>query len=456
MYRVNAVEDARREVDFPVISCGCILRGITAKCRERKSYPMAQHFGLSERDKDIVLGGWMALAFFILGAPMSVLINVLARDMNRRSLLLSLSVAAAASALVSAGAQHVWHLVAARAALGAATSALQPLMACVLGDLYPRRSAPRWPATSASLLEEGQLLARFLRVGPDQWASGHLERASAHVLLCHRVHCSADHCSRRLAMYLSCHCGGWGGWNARGCPLCALSSESASLSARGARRVHERRRQMAAPEGPLVEGCGGYAGTRASAEERPRHPLRRTGLHAGARVLGSVRGQMCKERRELASTPVPLCQAIFGTIPWAVLSVFLSDFLAHDKVRAHAVPPQPPHAARAPPPSSSGHAQPYGGPASPPLWPGGGRGGLCGGHGGSWLYRTAGPAWTVVATGAAQVAAAGPVLWLILAPRPDSAAALGAACVAAAAGGACSGLAGPNIKALLLNTTPPP
>lgn len=128
-----------RDVKWTFLSflAGAFCVGLPQNVASASLTPMAQHFGLSERDKDIVLGGWMALAFFILGAPMSVLINVLARDMNRRSLLLSLSVAAAASALVSAGAQHVWHLVAARAALGAATSALQPLMACVLGDLYP-------------------------------------------------------------------------------------------------------------------------------------------------------------------------------------------------------------------------------------------------------------------------------------------------------------------------------
>ena len=136
---MTASSNSNRDSTLTFLSflAGAFCVGLPQNVANVNLTPMARHFGLSERDKDVYLGGWMSLSFFLVGAPLSILVNSVARNVDRRSLLLGFSTAAVASAIMSGLAQELWHLVIARAVLGAATGALQPLMACVLGDLYP-------------------------------------------------------------------------------------------------------------------------------------------------------------------------------------------------------------------------------------------------------------------------------------------------------------------------------
>lgn len=106
--------------------------------------PMARHFNLTDAERDLMLGGWMSTAFFLVGAPASVAVGVLVGRLNRKGVLLGLCCLTGLTSLFSAAAQTVWQLVVLRAVLGFATGALQPLLYSVVGDLFPPAARPAW------------------------------------------------------------------------------------------------------------------------------------------------------------------------------------------------------------------------------------------------------------------------------------------------------------------------
>ena len=122
--------------------CGAFCIGLPQNVISANLTPMARHFHLSDAERDLMLGGWMNTAFFLVGAPASVAVGVLVDRLNRKGMLLGLCCLTGLTSLLSAMAQSVWQLVALRAVLGFATGALQPLMYSVVGDLFPPAARP--------------------------------------------------------------------------------------------------------------------------------------------------------------------------------------------------------------------------------------------------------------------------------------------------------------------------
>jgi len=135
-------------------------------------------------------------------------------------------------------------------------------------------------------------------------------------------------------------------------------------------------------------------------------------------------------------------QALFGTVPWAVISVYLPDYLA----QAQGFSVQ--------------------GATLLVLLFGLGAvvGGTLGGVAGSRMYR-AGPQLVPLAVGCTQALAALPMLWLVnaplLLPAEGGAAGGGGGAVrwavfpVAVAAGFLASLTGPNLKAIMMNVNPP-
>jgi MFS family permease len=97
---------------------------------------MARDFGFDDQQRDQKLGGDIALAFFVLGAPASLVVGCLA-DTYNRARLLALTVALGEGAcLATYGVQTYRQLYVCRAVTGVALGGALPLIYSVLGDLY--------------------------------------------------------------------------------------------------------------------------------------------------------------------------------------------------------------------------------------------------------------------------------------------------------------------------------
>lgn len=98
---------------------------------------IASEFGLDDMQRDTMLGGDIAIAFFMIGVPASFIVGCLADVLNRRSLLFLWVIligegACIATFWVRTYSQLYW----CRALTGAAVGGALPLIYSVLGDYY--------------------------------------------------------------------------------------------------------------------------------------------------------------------------------------------------------------------------------------------------------------------------------------------------------------------------------
>ncbi|GLC48102.1 hypothetical protein PLESTB_000715300 [Pleodorina starrii] len=99
----------------------------------------AHYFGLSERQKDTLLGGALMAAFFAVGAPAALLVGWLTDrgDINRRTLLFWVVVVGETPCLLTYWVRSYWQFFLLRALTGVAVGGCFPLVFSLLGDLYP-------------------------------------------------------------------------------------------------------------------------------------------------------------------------------------------------------------------------------------------------------------------------------------------------------------------------------
>ena len=98
---------------------------------------VAEEFGLDDREKDLYLGGYLQLAFFIVGAPASLLIGWLADKTPRVRLLAVVVAIGEGPCLGTYWVETYWQLFAARALTGVAVGGCLPLLFSICGDLFP-------------------------------------------------------------------------------------------------------------------------------------------------------------------------------------------------------------------------------------------------------------------------------------------------------------------------------
>ena len=87
---------------------------------------VAEEFGLSEREKDVMLGGRLQLAFFLVGSPASLLIGYLADDVPRLRLFALVVLVGEGPCLGTYWVETYWQLFAVRALTGVAVGGCLP------------------------------------------------------------------------------------------------------------------------------------------------------------------------------------------------------------------------------------------------------------------------------------------------------------------------------------------
>jgi MFS family permease len=475
---------------------------------------IAKSFGLDAASRDVVLGGWMSSAFFIVGAPMSLIFGILADRTTRTQLFFLMCAAAAAINFGTGMAFAVDQLLVLRACLGAVYGALNPVLFSMVGDMYAA-SARSSMASYFSLAVGGgtaigQMLAGvFSRFG---WRLPYFVVAAGSVLACFALVSFAVEPQRGAADAAGTSSGPRSSVpsvsgstqvaHAAGSDEAvssavkhryAVSASSSSSSGPGSgpspntaerggsssgggtnaaassvpsERTSVKEKAAAATAGAgsgAADGVGSSAGAAAAAgaasgdagtgmaspQTHSQQPLQH-GERLGPREflallrtsLLQLRVQM---RRVLAvqSNILVFAQALFGTIPWSVITVYLPDYLAQEQ--GFSVP----------------------GATLLVLLFGIGAvvGGVAGGLLGSRLYKR-GPSLMPLVFGLTQAASALPMLWLInaqLLTYPEGHAAKGGAgqgeggsvrwqvFPVAITAGLFASLTGPNLKAILMN-----
>jgi MFS family permease len=470
---------------------------------------IASAFGLTPSEKDVILGGWMSTAFFIVGAPMSIVFGILADRAVRVQLFLLMCAAAAAINFGTAFAFSIYQLLVLRACLGAVYGALNPVLFSMVGDMF----SPSSRASIASYFSLavgggtaiGQMFAGVLsKLG---WRFPYIVVASGSVLSCfvllaialEPIRGGADNASASSSSAVGASSGTLGGSSSSSAsglltPGPSQGEQGSTSSSLIGSAIKHRHHTAAGGEGGSEGSASSSSGTGAmsvaSTAARVRRNVSPNTMENGgvsslaapassaaavsegpasgdtsssstgsisssssssssasseklsarefARLLlvslSQLRGQL---QRILAvpSNVLVFSQALFGTIPWAVITVFLPDFLHQEQ--GFTVP----------------------GATLLVLLFGIGAvvGGVAGGIIGSSLYKRD-PALMPLVFGITQAASALPMLYLVNAELLVAGGNGGVKLIVyptAILAGLFASLTGPNLKAILMNANVP-
>ena len=97
---------------------------------------IADYFGFDDEERDRKLGGDIALAFFVLGAPAAFLIGFLADFCDRTQLFAATVFAGEGACMATYWTTTYWQLYACRAITGISIGGALPLIYSILGDMY--------------------------------------------------------------------------------------------------------------------------------------------------------------------------------------------------------------------------------------------------------------------------------------------------------------------------------
>jgi len=98
---------------------------------------IARDFNMTDEERDQKLGGDVAIAFFLLGAPVSLLVGALTDSFNRRNLFVAVVLFGEGPCLATAFISSYRQLFAMRALTGISVGGTVPLLYSLLGDLVP-------------------------------------------------------------------------------------------------------------------------------------------------------------------------------------------------------------------------------------------------------------------------------------------------------------------------------
>ncbi|VEU40537.1 unnamed protein product [Pseudo-nitzschia multistriata] len=404
----DRAEAGRRRWALALFSATTVLLFADQNLMSPNLTAIAEDFGLSNDERDRKLGGDISLAFFLVGAPASFLVGVLADSGNRARIFGWTVFAGELACLLTYFARSYRQLYLCRAVTGFGVGGALPVIYSVLGDLYG--AGDRHVASAlvsfglGAGISLGQAVAGYL--GPIYgWRLPFLV-ISVPALVCAALVCTTVEDPERGAMETARGEAEREGLVAEegGVALVPITSRSNLVDADASHDYVEAR----AGADHAKSGGGGGSSTGSWRDH----------VESGIGLLST------------RSVALSLFQGAPGCVPWGVINVFLNDYLSED--RGFSVQ----SATTVLMCFSLGYAL----------------GLLVGGAGGKRLYETD-PRLPCLLAGGTAIAGCFP-LWYLL-NGVDSSTPFGVAATTALAAGLLAAPTGPIVKATLTNVTLP-
>ena len=302
---------------------------------------IASEFGMSDEDKDRLLGGYISAIFFAVGAPAALAAGYLADRIHRPALMALVVALGEGPCLFTPLVRGYRGLLAVRTLTGLAVGGVPPLLYSLVGDLWPPRHRAKATATVQVALGGGlalgQVVAGFL--GP-MWGW----RAPFVVV-------AAPSVGVAVLMLLTCPDPPRGGVEDAVVEVLEVEAERAAAEAGGGggegggregRGGREEQRRRVEAVTTVVSSSSSSAPAPASATAETPLPLphahrhhthhHHTHPHAPSELhLTAPKGLagVVAAARFLAvpSGAAAILQGLPGSIPWGVVMVFMVDYL---------------------------------------------------------------------------------------------------------------------------------
>ena len=264
---------------------------------------VAEEFGLDDREKDLMLGGWLQLAFFVVGSPASLIIGWAADRVPRLRLFVITVIIGEGPCLATYWVETYWQLFAVRALTGVAVGGCLPLLFSLCGDMFPA-SERNYVASFLTIatgagIAVGQIMAGT--VGPAfGWRLPFLLASGPAIALA-------------LLLYATVREPGRG------------AAEDAVLRRRRARLAAREERDARIREND--ERRGADDGRRGDDDGRRDAPAASSGSASSEEYSAKIDAKKLWRQLKIPSNAIILAQGLPGTVPWGMLNAYFVDFL---------------------------------------------------------------------------------------------------------------------------------
>ena len=271
---------------------------------------VAEEFGLDDREKDLMLGGWLQLAFFVVGSPASLIIGWAADRVPRLRLFVITVIIGEGPCLATYWVETYWQLFAVRALTGVAVGGCLPLLFSLCGDMFPA-SERNYVASFLTIatgagIAVGQIMAGT--VGPAfGWRLPFLLASGPAIALALLLYATVREPGRGAA------------------EDAVLRRRRARLAAREERdaRIRENDERRGTDDGRR----GADDGRRGADDGRRDAPAASSGSASSEEYSAKIDAKKLWRQLKIPSNAIILAQGLPGTVPWGMLNAYFVDFL---------------------------------------------------------------------------------------------------------------------------------
>ena len=271
---------------------------------------VAEEFGLDDREKDLMLGGWLQLAFFVVGSPASLIIGWAADRVPRLRLFVITVIIGEGPCLATYWVETYWQLFAVRALTGVAVGGCLPILFSLCGDMFPA-SERNYVASFLTIatgagIAVGQIMAGT--VGPAfGWRLPFLLASGPAIALALLLYATVREPGRGAA------------------EDAVLRRRRARLAAREERdaRIRENDERRGADDGRR----GADDGRRGADDGRRDAPAASSGSASSEEYSAKIDPKKLWRQLKIPSNAIILAQGLPGTVPWGMLNAYFVDFL---------------------------------------------------------------------------------------------------------------------------------
>ena len=250
-----------------------------------------------------MLGGWLQLAFFVVGSPASLIIGWAADRVPRLRLFVITVIIGEGPCLATYWVETYWQLFAVRALTGVAVGGCLPILFSLCGDMFPA-SERNYVASFLTIatgagIAVGQIMAGT--VGPAfGWRLPFLLASGPAIALA-------------LLLYATVREPGRG------------AAEDAVLRRRRARLAAREERDARIREND--ERRGADDGRRGDDDGRRDAPAASSGSASSEEYSAKIDAKKLWRQLKIPSNAIILAQGLPGTVPWGMLNAYFVDFL---------------------------------------------------------------------------------------------------------------------------------